>query len=846
MLERFDVKKTINPAQLQDAEDQKILLTLLAYGEQQLALEKNMNRIEELRLSSGRAIVRNTTLTDPVIKRKFSKAIREIGEALSDLPKMLTERMILLEEGAHTTSLLVRSINLLDQVNEGKRVENGEILDDLIKLKDEIDNYKDRLKPIETLTENMDYTNLKPNENYSVCHRNSDKSVIYQINVSQEFLLRERGSGKRGVVYEVFQLSEQPGEQKGIGAGAFGIVEKLQGKIKRSGQVITYMEYGKDTADKYIVKSSQEQAAVSAIIKESAMMTHLPHAHAKPARISEQSGRIVMRYFPDVDLEQVMQRPQEIISGNYSPGDFITELILKLARAYEDQMYKQRIIHGDIKPNNVRIQIIKSPEARNRIREINLIDFNLSQISNPESRLGGTTAPPQYRSPEIFSNQGVSIASDIYALGLVMIEASITIGMDPKLKEEYESCFKQLTIAAVKADEATPGTSKLNKSLEEVEFYIGKLIKISEDAIAKTTIPLNMQAQIIEMFKKMLSPDPKARPALNEIVPIFENIKFQSHPDHRDPSMISAHNAAITIRENLQKIEKASSERYSQIPAISSENNNVISQDILAKLVELNSNDMEDLKAIKENIINGISELNGNALSEFIDTLGIDELQDLKSTIEIESRIERVMSTFENYNNTIIRLYATLAIYLKNPDLPNAQKIELDVLRQELEDINAKRQKYSLTLDDVAALNIRFEKRLDLFTDKVKKLGSEIERPAKELHDANNAKSELQDLNNAKSQISEILKRHEKNSKSSSLQLWKISNPKQNELSQLSYALKTAKSKQELVSSLEKITNKPNSSLTPFYRSKLREDIVTAITQLKEPHEQVARPKKKS
>ncbi|WP_051832875.1 serine/threonine-protein kinase [Streptomyces katrae] len=93
----------------------------------------------------------------------------------------------------------------------------------------------------------------------------------------------------------------------------------------------------------------------------------------------------------------------------------VTRLGAEIASAL-DHVHSHGIVHHDVKPSNVLLSDAGAPH---------LADFGLSRTVHDRSRdasetLVGTLA---YMAPEQFLGQGASTASDIYALGLTLLEA---------------------------------------------------------------------------------------------------------------------------------------------------------------------------------------------------------------------------------------------------------------------------------------------------------------------------------------------------------------------------------------------------------------------------------------
>ncbi|MCW4384808.1 serine/threonine protein kinase [Salinibacterium sp. SYSU T00001] len=79
------------------------------------------------------------------------------------------------------------------------------------------------------------------------------------------------------------------------------------------------------------------------------------------------------------------------------------------------------VVHRDIKPGNILLVSYSSGEARRRAK---LIDFGIAKSDGqPEMATPGTTTgTAPYLSPEQASGEEVTPASDVYSLGLVILE----------------------------------------------------------------------------------------------------------------------------------------------------------------------------------------------------------------------------------------------------------------------------------------------------------------------------------------------------------------------------------------------------------------------------------------
>ena len=84
------------------------------------------------------------------------------------------------------------------------------------------------------------------------------------------------------------------------------------------------------------------------------------------------------------------------------------------------EAHRNHVIHGDLKSNN----IILSTQADGTVRAV-ITDFGLarrSDISQPTMQSGGMGGTPGYMAPELWRGEQATVASDVYALGVILYE----------------------------------------------------------------------------------------------------------------------------------------------------------------------------------------------------------------------------------------------------------------------------------------------------------------------------------------------------------------------------------------------------------------------------------------
>ncbi|MEM7677132.1 MAG: protein kinase, partial [Myxococcota bacterium] len=170
-----------------------------------------------------------------------------------------------------------------------------------------------------------------------------------------------------------------------------------------------------------------------------------------PDKVSERTGRI------DLD-DRGMRRLREILPG----------IVAGL-----EALHERKIVHRDIKPDNVMV-VDSSPV---------LLDFGLAKTMQPSVKAGQTFyGTPIYTAPEMFSDHQATTASDAFSLGVVLYE--LLTGHPP-----FENRLQSML-----------GDKRL-----------GRWPPLRENQT-------DFQ-DLIETITGFLAPNPKDRPAINRLLP---------------------------------------------------------------------------------------------------------------------------------------------------------------------------------------------------------------------------------------------------------------------------------------------------------------------------------------
>ena len=127
------------------------------------------------------------------------------------------------------------------------------------------------------------------------------------------------------------------------------------------------------------------------------------------------------------------------------------EIIARQLCSGLDEAHRHGIIHGDLKPANLIL-------ARNRDGSLRTVitDFGLAHGASVRNTGGGT---PGYMAPELFRGSGTTIATDIYALGVILYE----------LISGYRPQTRAVMLASTVSLEATQAASVRTGQAEQLD-----------------------------------------------------------------------------------------------------------------------------------------------------------------------------------------------------------------------------------------------------------------------------------------------------------------------------------------------------------------------------------------
>ena len=172
------------------------------------------------------------------------------------------------------------------------------------------------------------------------------------------------------------------------------------------------LKTNKQVAVKIISKLNDAQEAINQLKKEVSVLKKTNHNNiVKLYDFYETSSEIyiIMEYIKGGTLKTYMKKNKENLNENTTK-----KIIFYLLNAI-NYLHKLKIIHSDIKPENIMFQ------NEEDISTLKLIDFGLSSFNNKENEYCGTFL---YMAPEILFNNKKLLTNeiDIWSVGIIMYQ----------------------------------------------------------------------------------------------------------------------------------------------------------------------------------------------------------------------------------------------------------------------------------------------------------------------------------------------------------------------------------------------------------------------------------------
>jgi serine/threonine protein kinase len=223
-----------------------------------------------------------------------------------------------------------------------------------------------------------------------------------------------------------------------VGTGGMSTVYRAHDEVL--GRTVAVKILGSQSSDPALMRREKIEVALLASLNHPALVT-LYDADVTPWEGGERSF-LVMEFVDGPTLDA------RIRTGPVSHAD-LTRMLIDLADALH-VVHRAGVVHRDIKPGN----ILLAPSHRpNREFSAKLADFGIASLvdSTRITATGTVVGTAAYLSPEQARGQRVGPATDIYSLGLVLLEAATGT-------REFPGSLLESLTARMNRDPVIPGS----------------------------------------------------------------------------------------------------------------------------------------------------------------------------------------------------------------------------------------------------------------------------------------------------------------------------------------------------------------------------------------------------
>ncbi len=223
-------------------------------------------------------------------------------------------------------------------------------------------------------------------------------------------------SGAPGAVDALVRLAEAEAAPEGARVGPYRIV----GEAGRGGMGVVYLaerdddQYRKRVALKLLRRGMDDPHLVRRFLEERQILATLDHPHI--ARLLD--GGVTGDRLPWFAMEYVEGQPiDRWCDGHGLPVDDRIRLFLAVCDAVQ-YAHRNLIVHRDLKPSNVLVGADGG---------VKLLDFGIAKLladgdatEATLTQIGRRALTPEYASPEQIRGEPVTVASDVYSLGVML------------------------------------------------------------------------------------------------------------------------------------------------------------------------------------------------------------------------------------------------------------------------------------------------------------------------------------------------------------------------------------------------------------------------------------------
>ena len=211
---------------------------------------------------------------------------------------------------------------------------------------------------------------------------------------------------------------------------------------------------------------------------------------------SNEEINIVMEYMNGGSLDYMIKK------GGKIPEEYSRKITYSVLLGLRYLRENHNIMHRDIKPSNILV---------NTEGDIKICDFGVSgqMIDSMANTFVGTRS---YMSPERLQGLNYSVASDVWSLGLSLVEMSLGMyPIPPPSIKSLENIFEQTIVE--EGDPCTPGTPMSAEHQMAIFELLEYIVNRPPPKLPQTIF----SEQFRDFVKKCLEKDPNERPDLRAL-----------------------------------------------------------------------------------------------------------------------------------------------------------------------------------------------------------------------------------------------------------------------------------------------------------------------------------------
>lgn len=213
---------------------------------------------------------------------------------------------------------------------------------------------------------------------------------------------------------EIADIITQPESHPALPLQQIGVY-RIRKELGRGGMAVVYEaerndgQFQQTVAIKVMQKSLASEEGEIRFRMERQLLARLNHPNI--ARLYD--GGTTQQGLPYI----VMEKIEGVSLNRYLTDTSLSleqrwDLFMEITEAVE-YAHKNRIVHGDLKPENIWI----TPEGK-----VKLLDFGIATLLNEEGNQAQSLFTPDYASPEHWQGKPLLFASDIFQLGLLFLK----------------------------------------------------------------------------------------------------------------------------------------------------------------------------------------------------------------------------------------------------------------------------------------------------------------------------------------------------------------------------------------------------------------------------------------